>query len=254
MTAPAKQQLIILDLDRMLLRTHDLERAIAYAIGKEFNVSPDDFRAEMTGLTTDGEGYDLAAHLGRRGWNNTAGITALKRQLRDPSFITTAALQSGSNDPEPFTGSWLFPGAAALIAAYQASLHTDILIVTTGAPGYQQLKLSLCPELNGIPAHIMASNKGEWLAGLWQDGAIQIHGTDTPLDGASYSAATVYDDKYTVLRKLANAPSNVQLIHVLRPRAKYPQSTGLGRVIELTSLTEAPDLPEADKAGMITPK
>ena len=177
-------------------------------LSQELAIALEAFRNEIRQYTSP-DGYDLFAHLQAHGHDPQALKALLTSHLQGQQF--------------------LFPDAPPRIKKWQNEPETNLVIVTVGTPEYQNFKLKLCPELDGLPRYIIGFNKGHWLAKQWANNTIHF-------DGADYNEALVVDDKASTFTPLAQAPANVRLMHILRPDAAYPQISPLKRVEVVSGL------------------
>jgi hypothetical protein len=206
------RRLVIIDLDRTALDTARLRDAIGHVLYTELGIYPDKFREEVRRFTSE-TGYDLFGHLETLGFGTAAAELLLRDRLQGQDFM--------------------FPDARRLLDELLDREDLQVVFLTVGVDRYQQFKLSLLPEkYRQIPATVIGYNKGVWLMQLWEDGVLTY-------ENETYEEAVVIDDKASTLLAMANAPASVQLVHVLRPEAKYQQRCDLDRVVTVSQLALA---------------
>lgn len=177
------QPLLALDFDRTLFNTNKFSDAIWRVIEGEFSISADEAKKLSEDFYTHvGKmyNYDFYSHLASLGIHQEVVNIVLHNRL----------------DGEPF----LYDDAAVVIDLGSA-IQTEIL--TFGGIDYQQLKLSFCPELKGIPVTIVQEMKADYLSRHYIDRRVVL-----------------VDDKLLIPPDFPKLSTNVEFVYLNRDATK----------------------------------
>ena len=130
-----------MDLDRTLFRTDEFVRDVWQLAGRLY-------------------GFD-----GERERLNAPDYFTYNGELYDYDFFRHLSAASGGKGDEAFEAEAIrLLSGGYLYDDVQAILGEIDYIITYGNARYQSLKLSVCPELKGIPVHVVQQAKGPYIA------------------------------------------------------------------------------------------
>lgn len=211
--------LLVLDFDRTVFDTHRYYQDFLAMLTAEYGEA---LTEDLRVAETANKYFDPFAHLIGQGISYDDAVAAFHR------FHVAKYGQR----PE---GSYIFPDAGEFITRITKRPHTKLTIITTGTLMSQRFKLSLCPELQPLPAMIISGNKG---VHLQQD--IDAHQA-VILDGVAYQRIALVDDRDDVLAHI-HPQQGHQLFHIVRPGSKYQPTISRADIHEISSLTQILDL------------
>lgn len=136
--------LILLDFDRTLFRTDDYWQDFAMALAKSTG-KPENYYANDYYVSLEGEGRLQMIDYGK-----ILALTGAKHQQIKRNLAEIAGKKQ-----------LLFADALGMLRNIQNSY--DVAIVTFGENRYQSLKISLVPEIAGIPTYIIQMLKNEFI-------------------------------------------------------------------------------------------
>jgi hypothetical protein len=196
-TVPEQQGIVLCDVDRTLFNSDiqlaDLVGAYRFLKPRP-GVSLDPEELMRVGSTT--ALFDTYGEIRKGGYSNDEISAALKLYAKNRDY--------------------LFPDAAPMIRQLRQRKNSQLQLITTGGDEGQKFKISLCPEIAGLPATVIQTDKGALLESCFQpDGSILFR-------GQRYAWLALVEDKAETFEAF-RARTNLFLIHILRPCAKYPQ-------------------------------
>ena len=135
---------LVLDLDRTLFRTSELDEAEWGLLGRQFGIDSEVELARRTDFhvrTETAYYYDFAAHVRAAGLGEEAVF----------AFLLQSTLADGRME---------YDGVAELVtwAKQRGTVH----VLTYGPANYQQFKAALCPSLKGAEIITTLQSKGEY--------------------------------------------------------------------------------------------
>ena len=207
--------LMVLDFDRTIFDTHRYYQDFLAMLKAEYSEA---VAQDMRLAEASNKYFDPFAHLIEQGVSYEE-VTAAFLRFREDKYGSQAE------------GSYLFPDATEFIAEISQRPHTKLAIITTGTLMSQRFKLSLCPQLESLPAMIIPGNKG---IHLQQD--IDAHAA-VLVDGTAYQRIALVDDRDDVLAHIRPHQGH-QLFHIVRPGSKYQPTISRSDIREITSLTD----------------
>lgn len=114
----------------------------------------------------------------------------------------------------------------------------SVVIVTTGTEAHQRFKLSLVPEVAGIPFRIVSGNKGQHI----QDEHFNNSGFGFELCGRAMRRFILIDDKRSSLSPINLLAANTLLILIERDDSKPSEDELRRNISPVRDLMEAPAL------------
>ena len=135
---------LVLDLDRTLFRTSDLDEAEWGLLGQQFGIDSEAELARRTDFhvrTEKAYYYDFAAHVRAAGLGEEAVF----------AFLLQSALADGRME---------YDGVAELVA--WARQRGTVHVLTYGPANYQRFKAALCPSLEGVEIITTLQPKGDY--------------------------------------------------------------------------------------------
>lgn len=211
--------LLVLDFDRTVFDTHRYYQDFLAMLRSEYGEA---LAEDLRLAETANKYFDPFAHLIGQGISYDDAVAAFHR-FHEHKY---------GQRPE---GSYLFPDAVEFIASLSERPHTKITIITTGTLMSQRFKLSLCPQLQPLPAMIISGNKGVHL-----QQSIDAHKA-VVLDGVAYRRIALVDDRDDVLAHIRPQQGH-QLFHIVRPGSKYQPTISRSDIHEISSLAQIHDL------------
>ena len=135
---------LVLDLDRTLFRTSELDKAEWGLLGRQFGIDSEAELARRTDFhvrTEKAYYYDFAAHVRAAGLDDEETF----------SFLLQSALADGRME---------YDGVAELVA--WAKQRGTVHVLTYGPANYQRLKAALCPSLKEAEIITTLQSKSEY--------------------------------------------------------------------------------------------
>ena len=155
---------LVLDLDRTLFRTSELDKAEWGLLGRQFGIDSEAELARRTDFhvrTEKAYYYDFAAHV------RVAGL--------DDEEVFSFLLQSALAD-----GRMEYDGVAEVVA--WARQRGTVHVLTYGPANYQRFKAALCPSLEGVEIITTLQPKGEYFREQCPTGEVWMV-DDKPIGG-----------------------------------------------------------------------
>lgn len=171
---------LVLDLDRTLFRTSDLDEAEWGLLGQQFGIDSKAELARRTDFyvrTEKAYYYDFAAHVRVAGLGEEAVF----------AFLLQSELADGRME---------YDGVAELVA--WARQRGTVHVLTYGPANYQRFKAALCPSLEGAEIITTLQSKGEYFREQCPTGEVWMVddkpiGGDLP-DGVRFIQTVEYND------------------------------------------------------------
>ena len=135
---------LVLDLDRTLFRTSDLDEAEWGLLGQRFGIDSEAELARRTNFYKYDEKayyYDFAAHVRAAGLGEKVAF----------AFLLQSELADGQME---------YDGVAELVA--WARQRGTVHVLTYGPANYQRFKAALCPSLEGVEIITTLQPKGDY--------------------------------------------------------------------------------------------
>lgn len=155
---------LVLDLDRTLFRTSELDAAEWGLLGRQFGIDSEAELARRTDFHVRSEKayyYDFAAHVRAVGLDEKEAF----------SFLLQSALADGRME---------YDGVAELVA--WARQRGTVHVLTYGPANYQRFKAALCPSLEGVEIITTLQPKGEYFREQYLTGEVWMV-DDKPIGG-----------------------------------------------------------------------
>lgn len=155
---------LVLDLDRTLFRTSDLDEAEWGLLGQQFGIDSKAELARRTDFhvrTEKAYYYDFAAHVRAAGLDEKEAF----------SFLLQSALADGRME---------YDGVAELVA--WARQRGTVHVLTYGPANYQRFKAALCPSLKEAEIITTLQSKGEYFREQCPTGEVWMV-DDKPIGG-----------------------------------------------------------------------
>lgn len=145
---------LVLDLDRTLFRTSELDEAEWGLLGQQFGIDSEAELARRTDFhvrTEKAYYYDFAAHVRAAGLNDEETF----------SFLLQSTLANGRME---------YDGVAELVtwARQRGTVH----VLTYGPANYQRFKAALCPSLEGAEIITTLQSKGDYFREQYLTGEV----------------------------------------------------------------------------------
>ncbi|QJU07340.1 hypothetical protein FBF29_01315 [Candidatus Saccharibacteria bacterium oral taxon 488] len=155
---------LVLDLDRTLFRTSELDKAEWGLLGRQFGIDSEAELARRTDFhvrTEKAYYYDFAAHVRAAGLDDEEAF----------SFLLQSALADGRME---------YDGVAEVVA--WARQRGTVHVLTYGPANYQRFKAALCPSLEGVEIITTLQPKGEYFREQCPTGEVWMV-DDKPIGG-----------------------------------------------------------------------
>lgn len=155
---------LVLDLDRTLFRTSELDKAEWGLLGWQFGIDSEAELARRTDFhvrTEKAYYYDFAAHVRAAGLDDEEAF----------SFLLQSALADGRME---------YDGVAEVVA--WARQRGTVHVLTYGPANYQRFKAALCPSLEGVEIITTLQPKGEYFREQCPTGEVWMV-DDKPIGG-----------------------------------------------------------------------
>lgn len=155
---------LVLDLDRTLFRTSELDKAEWGLLGRQFGIDSEAELARRTDFhvrTEKAYYYDFAAHVRAAGLDDEEAF----------SFLLQSA---------PADGRMEYDGVAEVVA--WARQRGTVHVLTYGPANYQRFKAALCPSLEGVEIITTLQPKGEYFREQCPTGEVWMV-DDKPIGG-----------------------------------------------------------------------
>ena len=155
---------LVLDLDRTLFRTSELDAAEWGLLGRQFGIDSEAELARRTDFhvrTEKAYYYDFAAHVRAAGLDDEEAF----------SFLLQSALADGRME---------YDGVAEVVA--WARQRGTVHVLTYGPANYQRFKAALCPSLEGVEIITTLQPKGEYFREQCPTGEVWMV-DDKPIGG-----------------------------------------------------------------------
>lgn len=197
---------LVLDLDRTLFRTSDLDEAEWGLLGRQFGIDSEVELARRTDFhvrTEKAYYYDFAAHVRAAGLDEKEAF----------SFLLQSALADGRME---------YDGVAELVvwARQRGTVH----VLTYGPANYQRFKAALCPSLEGAEIITTLQSKGDYFREQYLTGEVWMV-DDKPIGG----------DLPDTVRFIQTAEYN----GIVAPEhPAWPVATALGQIPEIVDRYE----------------
>ena len=170
---------LVLDLDRTLFRTSELDKAEWGLLGRQFGIDSEAELARRTDFhvrTKKAYYYDFAAHVRAAGLDDKEAF----------SFLLQSALADGRME---------YDGVAELVA--WARQRGTVHVLTYGPANYQQFKAALCPSLKEAEIITTLQSKGDYFREQCPTGEVWMVddkpiGSDLP-DGVRFIQTAEYN-------------------------------------------------------------
>lgn len=171
---------LVLDLDRTLFRTSELDEAEWGLLGRQFGIDSEVELARRTDFhvrTEKAYYYDFAAHVRAAGLGEEAVF----------AFLLQSTLADGRME---------YDGVAELVA--WARQRGTVHVLTYGPANYQQFKAALCPSLKEAEIITTLQSKGDYFREQRLTGEVWMVddkpiGSDLP-DGVRFIQTVEYND------------------------------------------------------------
>ena len=155
---------LVLDLDRTLFRTSELDEAEWGLLGRQFGIDSEAELARRTDFhvrTETAYYYDFAAHVRAAGLDEKEAF----------SFLLQSTLADGRME---------YDGVAELVA--WARQRGSVSVLTYGPANYQRFKAALCPSLEGVEIITTLQSKGDYFREQCPTGEVWMV-DDKPIGG-----------------------------------------------------------------------
>lgn len=155
---------LVLDLDRTLFRTSELDEAEWGLLGRQFGIDSEAELARRTDFhvrTETAYYYDFAAHVRAAGLGEEAVF----------AFLLQSTLADGRME---------YDGVAEVVA--WARQRGTVHVLTYGPANYQRFKAALCPSLEGVEIITTLQPKGEYFREQCPTGEVWMV-DDKPIGG-----------------------------------------------------------------------
>lgn len=171
---------LVLDLDRTLFRTSDLDEAEWGLLGQQFGIDSEVELARRTDFYVRSEKayyYDFAAHVRAAGLDEKEAF----------SFLLQSTLANGRME---------YDGVAELVA--WARQRGTVHVLTYGPANYQRFKAALCPSLKELEIITTLQSKSDYFREQRPTGEVWMVddkpiGSDLP-DGVRFIQTVEYND------------------------------------------------------------
>ena len=171
---------LVLDLDRTLFRTSELDEAEWGLLGRQFGIDSEAELARRTNFhvrTKKAYYYDFVAHVRAAGLNDEETF----------SFLLQSALADGRME---------YDGVAELVA--WARQRGTVHVLTYGPANYQRFKAALCPSLEGVEIITTLQSKSDYFREQRPTGEVWMVddkpiGSDLP-DGVRFIQTVEYNN------------------------------------------------------------
>lgn len=171
---------LVLDLDRTLFRTSELDAAEWGLLGRRFGIDSEAELARRTDFhvrTETAYYYDFVAHVRKAGLGEKAAF----------AFLLQSELADGRME---------YDGVAELVA--WAGQRGTVHVLTYGPANYQRFKAALCPSLEGVEIITTLQPKGDYFREQRPTGEVWMVddkpiGGDLP-DGVRFIQTVEYND------------------------------------------------------------
>ena len=171
---------LVLDLDRTLFRTSELDEAEWGLLGQQFGIDSEAELARRSDFYVRDETayyYDFAAHVRAAGLGEEAVF----------AFLLQSELADGRME---------YDGVADVVA--WAGQRGTVHVLTYGPANYQQFKAALCPSLEGAEIITTLQSKGDYFREQYLTGEVWMVddkpiGSDLP-DGVRFIQTVEYND------------------------------------------------------------